>query len=114
MFVSLIIAHELGHYLQGSVVVSPDSPFVLESGVDDTVGMRKNRRVELQAQCLSVAMVHQGSPLEAATLMTYVYGSDEAHWDVTSGRFWSMQGLKGRAGECNAIIADSSLVDYQP
>lgn len=113
---SQMIAHEIGHVLQFLIaapgtVAGPQLGAFEPSGVGD----RLLRRMELQAECLGTAMFLAGHPrtMEQLVDVGIVGSSDERHWDLESSRFWTAQASTGQVGECNAWVADPSLVAYR-
>lgn len=112
-----MLSHETGHMLQHAVRVTRDdwTPSALYVGVVDPDYLRYSRRLELQAECLSIAMLQKTRHRTYAQLVNdgLVIGADEIHWGQRSIEFWAKQAATAKtAGSCNAMVADNSLLTY--
>ena len=113
---TVVAVHETAHVLQNTIRTSPDRPDVAMAGLvfGPGAGTETARRWEIQAQCLAVGMMYRGMGVthESLEVAGYLGDGDELHWDADDISFWTDQGMLGQVGECNAIIADTALVDY--
>ena len=117
-YLSMTAAHELSHWLQGSLSSQPTLSFLspMPVDVDQTDPWRTSRRMETQAQCLAIAMIattrQDQDPTQWLAEADAVGQSDEGHWSETSMKFWGRQALGGRVGDCNTAIAAPELMRY--
>lgn len=114
-----VLAHETVHELQFFVQDGAPSQgwSALYAGMaeTDTAGARITRRTEIQAQCLGSAMVARSRGLTYQQLVDHgmVFPGDEIHWSYKSAEYWGKQAAKAtKVGQCNAPIADNSLLTY--
>lgn len=61
-------------------------------------------------------MLHRGMGIDGDFVedASHLYDTDEEHWDADAAHFWWEQAQLHRIGECNAPIAATELVDYNP
>lgn len=110
-----VLAHEFGHQLQYQTRPTAGGELVLTMGVADPDPTRRSRRVEAQAECLSIGVM-RANPSRASVLprsLDEVFTADAEHWDATAHAFWTKQGAKNRLGECNANLAADALMTYR-
>lgn len=114
-FITRVMAHEFGHSLQSLIVPTPDSGGILGVGAGITSDTAfASRRLELQANCLGMASQNAYRPISLAEFEQIPkVGIDPDHGDLKSQDFWSKQGLKGWAGECNTMVAAVDLLTYE-